>query len=109
MGYKSQERSARSRASTALPQQVWCFGVFAEASDNVRNLLHEIVEERQKVADQQSRRRKVRSTEAERTKLVGGLCLFTVVEERRHWRQRCAKALTLAHGRGLIAKGSFRI
>ena len=51
-----------------------CFGVFGEASDDVHNLLHEIVEERLKVAEQQSRRMKMWGIEAERAKLAGGFC-----------------------------------
>ena len=51
----------------------WCFGVFGEASDQVHNLLHEVVEERLKIADQKPGRRKVRSTEAKRAKLQGSL------------------------------------
>ena len=51
----------------------WCFGVWGEASSRVHSLLHNIVEARMKVMDQQPRRRKQRGKEAEQAKLIGSL------------------------------------
>ena len=51
----------------------WVFGVWGEASDEVHTLIHRMAEARLLVADQQPRRRKVQSIEAERAHLVGSL------------------------------------
>ena len=51
----------------------WVFGVWGEASDEVHALIHRLAEARLLIMDQQPGRRKRRSLEVERARLVGSI------------------------------------